>query len=176
MIRRYFIMSLFLNILCINAIVAQFINLQIRIEPELSATVEQNLSFGQIIINSGVTEIALGDVNMGVFNVRAYHTQNIFIELEFPDALLHNNPSVSDEIPIDLNIAYSNNGRNNYEEAIPLINNQGFLPVFAPSRVGDNNRSDIWKEMFLYVYGSITVGAIQEGIYNGEILLLVEYD
>ncbi|HCT52926.1 MAG TPA: hypothetical protein DF712_10735, partial [Balneola sp.] len=52
---------LFLSFIAFNnSVNAQFINLQLRIEPELSATVEQSLDFGTQVTNFGTRTIALG--------------------------------------------------------------------------------------------------------------------
>ncbi len=154
---------------------SQFINLQIRVEPELSATVEQDLNFGQLVINSGITEIRLGDVNMGIFNIRAYYTQNIYVSLDFPTALIHDNPAIKDVIPMDLDVAYNNTGSRSVFNSTELEGNEGFLPVTENVLVTQRNQ-EIWQELLLFVYGSIDVGNVNEGLYSGEILLFVDYD
>lgn len=163
-------------LICTTTLKAQFINLQIRVEPELSATVEQDLNFGQLVINSGPSIIELGDVNMGIFNIRSYYTQNVFIQLDVPEALTHNNPAVNDVIPIELGVAYNNSGNRNVDNSVILNENFGFLPIYNPASTGFTTNTEIWQEMYLYVFGSILVGNINEGEYNGEVTLLIEYD
>lgn len=153
---------------------AQFINLQLKIEPELSATVEQNLDFGTLISNSGRTEIQLGDVNMGVFSIRALHTQNVYLNLQYPDVLLHDNPGISEEIPLQLSMSYNNTGNNNAVNSLPLAANSGFISIHEITEL--DSRNDIWKQMYIYVYGAIEVGNIPNGVYTGEIVLSVDYD
>ena len=176
MINPRLVISLLIILASIEPANGQFINLQIKVESELSATVEQDLDFGELIINSGASFINLGDVNMGIFNIRAYYTQNVFVQLDYPRALTHTNPSVIDEIPINLEIAYNNSGTRNINDSEILENNLGYLPVFSATNDELNNTTEVWKELFLYVYGSIIVGNINEGEYSGEILLLIEYD
>ncbi len=153
---------------------AQFINFQIKIEAELSATVERDLNFGTQISNSGRTEIQLGDINMGVFSIRAYHTQNVYLNLQYPSALTNNNPAVNATIPLELNIAYNNTGNNAVESATPLPGNNGLVSVHERTEL--RNKNDIWKQLYLYIYGAIEVGDIPNGVYTGDILLSVDYD
>lgn len=163
----------FLFILFNTSINAQFINLQIKVEPELSIEVDQSLNFGNIVSNSGQQFINLGDVNMGVFNIKAIYTQSMFIELNTPEALLSDNPDVDDEIPIDLSVAFNNTGINDASNSILLANNQGYISVYNEST--GSQPSNIWQHLYLYVYGSIYVGDIPNGDYSGEILLQIDY-
>lgn len=153
---------------------AQFINLQLKIEPELSASVEQDLDFGTLISNSGRTEIQLGDVNMGVFSIKAFHTQNVYLNLEYPDVLRHDNPAVRDEIPLQLSMSYNNTGNNSAANSTSLATNNGFVSIHEDTDL--ETRNDIWKQMYIYVYGAIEVGNIPNGVYTGEIVLSVDYD
>lgn len=165
--------SILFSLFFVNTLLAQFINLQIQVESEISTTVEQNLNFGSLVTNVGQQSIDLGDVNMGIFSVRAFHTQNIFIELHTPDFLRHPNPAISENIPINLNVAYNNSGTNNSDRATPLEGNSGFVDM-NPSVTNDEN--DIWKILYLYVYGYIDIGNIPNGEYTGSVQLVVGYD
>ncbi len=159
-----------------GSVLAQFINLQIRIEPELSATVEQELDFGTFAINAGEQSIGISDVNAGIFSIRAYYTQNVFIDLILPPELTHINPAISDVIPIDLQLAYNNKGNRSSDEAVVLENNQGILPINEYGEIITSNSAEIWKEMYLFVFGSIYVNDIASGIYESDIVLSIEYD
>ena len=170
--RSVYILLLFLSLSPFAR--AQFINLQLKIEPELSATVEQDLDFGTLISNSGRTEIQLGDVNMGVFSIKAFHTQNVYLNLQYPDVLSNENPAVDDVIPIELNMSYNNTGNNNAVNSSPLSSNNGFVSVHENTEL--ENRNDIWKQLYIYVYGAIEVGNIPNGVYTGDIVLSVDYD
>lgn len=153
---------------------AQFINLQLTIDAELTATVEQPLDFGTQLTNAGRIDIGLGDVNMGIFSIRAFRTQNIFIELDYPTALRNPNPEVSEDIPLDLSLAYNNSGTNSIENATQLPAENGFISITENTQTAYD--SEIWKELFLYVYGSIDVGNVPNGIYSGDIVLTVDFD
>lgn len=163
--------SLFLIIVTSNYSSAQFINLQITIEPELSAQVEQPLTFGQMISNSGIQEIEIGDLNMGVFSIRAIRSQSLFLELNHPNALTSRNNN-GELIPLDLEIAYSNNGSNNVSDAQVLTNKAGAIKIAN----SNNNSGSYWRILYVYVYGAIDVGNIPNGIYTGDVTLFVNYD
>lgn len=155
---------------------AQFLNLQITIEPELSASVESDLSFGDLAINSGTFNVGLGDIGMGVFNIKAYHTQSIFISLDYPPALTHPNPTVIDQIPIDISMAYNNSGTNKAKSATILTNNAGYVPLNSNTHYTEIASAEIWKSVYIYVFGSISVGNITQGEYSGDVVLHIEYD
>lgn len=158
----------------ISPIQAQFINLQIKVEPELSATVEQDLDFGTQVTNSGRTEIQLGDVNMGVFSIRAFHTQNLYLTLQYPEQLINENPAVDDNIPIELDMAYNNRGNNNPANASFLPDNSGLVSIHENTQAEFDGK--VWKQMYIYIFGAIEVGNIANGVYTGDIVLSVDYD
>ncbi|MBR9916826.1 hypothetical protein GYB29_03855 [bacterium] len=154
---------------------SQFINLRLKIEPELNVSVEQSLDFGNVVSNSGYREVQLGDVRMGVFSIRAYYTQNIQINISVPQELININPAITERIPLQLEASYNNSGLNNINNAVPLTNNQGLISIYD----GDEHLAtsgDVWQEMFLYVYGGIDVGNIPNGIYTAEVVVSVTYE
>ncbi len=156
-----------------KVLTAQFINLQIQVESEISTTVEQDLDFGSLVSNVGEQTIELGDVRMGIFSIRAYHTQTIFVQLNTPEFLSHPNPAVSENIPLYLNVAYNNSGVNDSNRSIPLQGNSGYIEM-SPSTTTRTN--DIWKIFYLYIYGYIDIGNIPNGEYSGSVQLVVAYD
>lgn len=174
MIKCIAVMVLFLAYPWAGNVYAQFINLQLKVEAELSATVEQDLDFGTQITNSGRTEIQLGDVNMGIFSIRAFRTQNVYINLEYPDVLTPTQAQVDAEIPLELNLSYNNSGTSTVSNSTPLPSNNGMVSVHESTQFEFDN--EIWKELFIYVYGAIDVGNIPNGIYTGDIILSVDYD
>ena len=157
-------------------LVAQFLNMQIRVEPELSASVEQNLDFGDLITGTGQSFVNLGDINMGIFNIRAYYTQNIFVTLETPSSLIHQNPAITDEIPISLSIAYDNSNLPSAGNAIILSNNEGLVALYPQSEINNIQNNQVWQNLELYVFGFIEVGYISDGNYIGQVVLNVDYD
>ncbi len=157
-----------------SPLAAQFINLRLTVEPELRATVVQPLDFGTQITNSGSTTIELGDANMGIFSVRAYHTQNIFIDLQYPDALENNEAGIAADIPLELGMSFNNTGSDNPQNSTPLPLNKGLVSI--TQNTTPESEADVWKQMYIYVYGSIVIGNIPNGIYTGDIILNLDYD
>lgn len=148
---------------------AQFINLQVKVEPELSATVEQPLDFGTQVTNSGQTAINLGDLNMGIFSIRAFSNQLVFVELEYPDYLSLTDGN--DTIPMYLELSYNNSNENVYANARPLPENNGLIKISE-----HDNSEGLWSILYIYVFGSIDVGNVANGLYTGDIVLSVDYE
>ncbi|MDZ7807190.1 MAG: hypothetical protein U5K71_08740 [Gracilimonas sp.] len=170
----YILLSLLICLFATTSVSAQFINLRLTVEPELRATIVQPLDFGIQITNSGRTTIQLGDANMGIFSVRAYHTQNIYIDLQYPDALENSEPGVTADIPLELGMSFNNSGNDNPQNSTPLPLNEGLVSI--TQNTTPELEADVWKQMYIYVYGSIVIGNIPNGIYTGDIVLNLDYD
>ena len=165
------ILSLFFVLILPQALSAQFMNIQISIEPELSAEVEQVLTFGNVISNSGILEIKLGDLSTGIFSIRAIRSQSLYIQLIHPNALLRvNNPT--DQIPLSLQISYNNSGNNNVSNAQVLEGSSGAIIIDG----SEKNSGEFWLKLYLYLYGYIDVGNVPNGIYKGDVVLFISYD
>ncbi len=146
---------------------SQFVNIELTIEPELTASVEQNLDFGTIITGTGINQIGLGDFNMGIFSIRAINTQSVYVSMTHPKSLLNSSIQSSDEIPIELDFAY-NTIDNDPDKSSLLNNDMGYIDTFATS-------NETWHTIYLYVFGYINVGQVSNGMYEGDIFLNVEY-
>lgn len=166
-----------LSILSLEHIHAQFIDIQITIEPELSATVVNDLNFGQIATNTGENLIELGSTSMGIFSITGFKNQRVFLEVTYPNALLHQDPLVNAEIPLTINLAANNTGVEDYRSSFPINNDNALVNLHESSDPNSSsNDQNQWKVMYLYVYGSLIVGNIPNGRYQGDIYLSVEYD
>lgn len=111
---------------------------------------------------------------MGIFSIRAFHTQNIYIELQYPEALVNNEPGVEANIPLNLGMAYNNTGTENPQNSRPLPLNEGLVSI--TQNTTQELEAEVWKQMYVYVYGSIVIGNIPNGIYTGDIVLSLDYD
>ena len=171
LIRSYFFL-IFLLVFSATSSFAQFINIQLTIEPELSTRIEQSLNFGTQVTNSGIKQINLGDSGMGIFSIKALYTQEVKISLNYPENLesLENNA----KIPLDLSISYNNSGRDLPEESILIPNNSSYISIY--NREESLNPDQIWKELFIYVFGSIDVGAVPNADYEADVILNVDYN
>lgn len=167
----YFCTLCFSLLLCTTS-TAQYINIQIELEPELEAAVLSELNFGNIIVNSGAKKINLGDPSMGIFSINAINSQILRFELRSTNTLKHLNPEIKAFIPIDLQAAYNNSGVNKPEEATPFNGENMYL------QVNENARKDRfeWQTVYIYIYGFIDVGNVPNGIYEGELSLVIDYE
>lgn len=149
---------------------AQFLNIQIEIEPETNTRVEQSLDFGQVSTNTGLLQINPGDPNMGIFSINAVRTQRILLSMQTPDFLEH--PNLDAQIPMDLQLAYVNFGINDYRQSQPVVNTQEELVIYPPPNQPENE----WSSAYLYVYGSIDIGNVPSGVYVGDVTLSIEFE
>ncbi len=170
MIRVKFYILILLTIQLTNIAEAQFVNIEFEIEPELSASVEQNLSFGEQIAGAGQIDINLGDLNVGIFSIRAINTQSLHVMLNYPESLINSSNFTGDGIFLNLKLAY-NIDENNARTSTTLPNSLGLINL----NEHQTNDSDIWKLVYIYVFGSIEIGNVSPGIYEGNIHLNIEY-
>lgn len=150
----------------------QFLNVQIDVIPEIETLVEQPLDFGQIVTNSGLQQIELGDPNMGIFRIRALRAQRLFISLDSDEELRSQNPGNSQTIPIELQASYTQNGIDNYQSSTPLSSLFEDIVIESPPE----EPLSAWSSAYIYIYGNIDVGNVPAGTYRGEIVLTVIYE
>lgn len=151
---------------------AQFLNIQIDVEPSVDTVVEQRLDFGQMIAGSGLQEIPLGSPNMGVFHIRALRTQRMLISIDADPALVHSNPNINTSIPMEIFANYTNDGIDNFRVSSALSDELEMIIIETP----DNNPDDIWSGIYIYIYGSIDLKNVPLGTYSGNIVLTVVYE
>lgn len=173
MIKRSCIWSLLVASLLISEANAQFLNLDLRIEPELRAEVVKPINFGIVISNSGETKIELGQPNMGVFVLTSFRNQRITVDFDTPEALTHSNPEIEDIIDIKLEYSYVV-GEDDYRRSQPVLTETVTL---VPNNTAKSSRSsDIWESIYFYVYGTLNVDAIPNGEYLGNIVMNIDYE
>lgn len=173
MIRRLLAIVFAVLVCCLPVqVYAQFMNLQIEVEPELSVTVLQPLDFGTVVVNSGITEVTPGDPSMGVFSIDVINTQQLLVSFEKPDALLNQTSGQTGSIPIQINASYLSYNNDSVQLSTPIRRNpESFTINAAPGQ-----SSEIWARAYIYVYGSIDVQNIPEGEYTGELILNITYE
>ncbi len=155
-----------------GSIAAQFLNIQLDVEPEVETLVEQPLNFGEVITNSGRQVINLGDENMGIFRINALNAQHLILQLQSDEQLVHTDEEIEQAIPIEIEASFTNNGENDYRTSTQLDQNFSDITIEAPPQ----NPEAVWSAMYLYIYGSITIGDVPAGTYRGEIILTVIYE
>lgn len=154
---------------------AQFIHFSLQIESELQAVTLRSLSFGTVQQNSGAVNVSLDHENAGIFAITGNPEHIVMVNLEFPDKLYHEERSVSDTIPISIKAAYANRGKERVEDAQLFTHNTASFRMFeGKTKLTEHSiLSDVTA--YIYVFGGIQVGHIETGIYNGEVILQVEY-
>lgn len=147
---------------------AQFIDLQLEVDPEITTSTEQPLDFGTLTTNTGRRAIGLGSINMGIFSISALENQILLVTLDKPEELIHNNPAIQDIVPLDLYARYGYSSQN-YQDSYPLPE------VTNSIKVESNPEPGPWNTIYLFIYGSVNIGNIPDGVYTNEIVLDVEY-
>ena len=155
---------------------AQFVNISLRVEPELSAEVVSNLSFGQIVSNTGVKNIQRGDPGMGVLSIKGFNNQRVYISVFEPSALTHQNPAIKDEIQLDLKVSVNNTGNDDITNSFEIQGTNNLINIHEPENASVSGISKVWETLYLYVYGTLNIGNIPNGVYEGEIFFVIEYE
>lgn len=161
---------LFLFLFCFGSAPAnaQFIDLTLDIDSELTATTERPLDFGTLVTNSGRRMIEFGSFNMGIFSITALENQLLLINLQKPGELHHDNPAIEATVPLEL-IARYGYSRESYQ-------NSRLLPeATSHIQVQPNPEPGPWNTLYIFIYGSVNIGDIPEGAYTNQILLDIEY-
>ena len=153
----------------------------------------EDLDFGWLIQNEGSKYIDLN--NSKVIVIEAVEYLDIIVDITADDYMLQNGDlgCISDpscRIPYTLQVAYANRGTNNTANAIvmnvtsnvasaqfPVKYRGNAPPGPPPTPVYSGYNPAIYNESaYLYIYGSINVGAINSGSYFGQITIQVSYD
>ncbi len=167
-ISRILLTGIFLFTCLTPSIYGQFLDLRLNVNSRLTAETIRPLTFGTVVTNSGQVQINLGDIEMGIFSVTALEDQILLARLNTPDELSHENPEVTETIPLELESRYGYS-MVNYQNSYPMESNSNSIPVPA------NSGSSPWTTFYIYVYGAVNIGDVPDGTYSDEILLEVEY-
>jgi hypothetical protein len=155
---------------------AQFVNISLKVEPELSAEVVNNLSFGQIVSNTGITNIEKGDPGMGVLSIRGFSNQRVYISVFQPESLTHQNPGIKDVILFDLKVAANNFGYDDVTKSFEISGSNNLINIHDSDGGTNVGTSKVWETLYLYIFGTLEVGDIANGSYEGEIFFIIEYE
>lgn len=147
---------------------AQFIDLNLEIEPEVTAETQRSLTFGTIATNTGRHSVSLGDINMGIFSITALERQELLISINKPNSLSHNDSEVKQTIPIELFARYGFS-YDNFRDSNVLSGTTNNIFMEQDGEAGP------WNTMYIFIYGAIEVRNIPTGIYNAQVVLNVEY-
>lgn len=152
---------------------AQFVTIQIEIEPEVKAEVKQNLNFRRIVQLSGVNRVELGDPQMGIFSITGLYNMPVNLSFNIPEALYSESAEAGEEMPLDISVAYNNSGTDDYRTAT-LIESQNINLVMGADIPGQLSEES-WHTLYIYMFGEIYAGDISLGEYSNEIILEVNH-
>lgn len=152
---------------------AQFVTIQIEIEPEVKAEVKQNLNFRRIVQLSGVNRVELGDPQMGIFSITGLYNLPVNLNFIIPDALYSESAEAGEEMPLNISVAYNNTGTDDYRSAT-LIESQNINLVMGADAPGQLSEES-WHTLYIYMFGEIYAGDISLGEYSNEIILEVNH-
>ena len=165
---QYFALLVMILLTTISEAEAQFVDLRLNIDSKISVQTERSLNFGTLATNTGRQMIELGSVNMGIFSITALENQLLLVTLDKPTELIHNNPTIGDEIPLELFSRYGYSAQN-YENSYSLPGSTSTI------KVEPNPEPGPWNSIYLFMYGAINLGDVPDGTYSNQIILNVEY-
>ncbi|MEL7834046.1 hypothetical protein [Fodinibius sp. Rm-B-1B1-1] len=165
---KIFGLALLLCLLQANKTSAQFIDLRLDIDAEITAQTEQSLNFGTLSTNSGRRMIEFGSVNMGIFSITALENQLLLVTLDKPTLLNHDNPAIEETIPLELFARYGFSMQN-HEDSFPLPE------AVSNIKVEPNPGPGPWNAIYIFMYGTIDINDVPDGTYSNQIVLSVEY-
>lgn len=168
-IKKAFATIILLGCLAISAR-SQTVQFSMDVQPELGIEVLQDLNFGTVIANSGTHRVLLGDVQMGIFKIKALTAQSALLTLQKPDHLAPTAAGIQKNIPVSIYAAYSDQP-NSYNNVLNFRDNS--LQV----SLGNDNASlsPTWETGYVFIFGDIEVGEVSEGSYSGTLILNVTY-
>ena len=179
---------LIVGFLIIGSLIGQTIQFSIYVESELTATNEQDFTFGNLNPGVGVQTISLGDGGMGIISISGNSAMDVIVTMDSPTQLTHTGAS-SDVIPFTLEFAYANHNANDWSTAIPVssgnsarfkIRGRDSGPAGPPPdpSIRKNSTTPITADAtaYIYIYGQSTIGTIDSGSYTGIVTLTVNYD
>lgn len=147
---------------------AQFIDLRLDVDAKLTATTEKPLEFGTLPTNSGRRMIEFGSIDMGIFSITGLEGQMLLVTLNKPDLLRHENPAIEDVIPLQLFARYGYSTQD-YQNSIALPD------ATSNIKVKSNPEPGPWNTIYIFMYGTVNIDNVPNGVYSNQIVLNVEY-
>jgi hypothetical protein len=154
---------------------SQTVRFNMEVQPELEVEVLQDLNFGTVVSNSGISQIELGNPQMGIFKIRALATQSAILTLQKPDRLTQSaGQDTSNTVSLNLDAAYSPQA-SNYQDLLPFGNDMLQVTLSGDDEAPGNNEEQVWDTGYVFIFGNIDVGDIAPGAYSGTLVLNVAY-
>lgn len=194
--RKYlFLLFLLIPLLFTNKSIAQEINFGQYGEYTVSI---ENVSLGDfefegpIISGSGTYQVEL--IDSYVLSIIGVKYLDVGVTITGDGVLVNTDPNCTEPsqctIPFTLNSAYANRGQNNIADAViipvsannantrfPVLTRQQLPPGPPPPPPTEAfDQAQVEESAYLYLYGEISVGNINAGLYTGTINITVEYE
>ncbi len=147
---------------------SQFLNIEIPVKTESSADIHQKLTFNTFQPGTGLHKISVTDKTAGVYSMISYANQLVSVTVSKAVFLKH--ISHQDSIKLNIVAAYCNAGVNDPQKCIPFKNNKAFFKIYQSPAA-----EAFWKTAYIYLYGSLNIGDVHEGLFRGEVALRISY-
>ncbi|MEX0680851.1 MAG: hypothetical protein WD097_05670 [Balneolales bacterium] len=154
---------------------AQFLRLTLEVESELAAEEVSPLRFGEVMPNTGVIRIPIGDPDMGTYSISGPQNLMVNLSVDLPENLEMTGETVF-QVPAMLEVAYANRNENNVDHAIPISGGEVKFQLREDGASVVRGQPAPSATAFIYVYGEVIVDEIPPGIYNAEVNIEVEYE
>lgn len=135
----------------------------------LSVTAAQDLEFGDVVAGAGLVTKTNTDANIGKFQIVGQHNRRVLVTLNAPAALTNGASS----------IAYTPAAgfHDRRDDAANLAGTFAFTAGTATRqfRLRDASPPGALSQAFVYIYGSLNVGAVPAGAYSATFTLSAVY-
>lgn len=152
-----------------------------------------DLEFGTVIQNGGFSAIDIS--NAKTFSIEGVKYLDVLVDITADEYLFLGtdiacNGSNSNCIPFTLQAAFANRGDFDLNDAVnmtvlsnvataqfPILARENAPPGPPPTPVYNGYNPAVFNETaYLFIYGSISVGNVDSGIYTGNITISISYD
>ncbi len=170
----WFLIPLFVIVAGISPANAQVMHLEIRVDPEfgLGDLIMPDLT-AQAAPGDGLVQTDYGHENAGQLTLHTSENVHLIVTLSPPEYLVQDEDN---RLPLDLQMAYAHPGTNGPPDITPAADNTTIIRMHPGNQLINDMLSPPLKfETYLVLYGSVVVGGVSPGVYEGTVNLRVEY-
>jgi hypothetical protein len=140
--------------------------IQVAVASGLTVLAVQDLDFGAVVAGTGMTTVTLASADVGKLSIVGQQNKTVIVTLA-PPAQLRNGAAT---IPYTWGAAY-NEIVNNPADARTTV----FATTTANFRLRDSSLFQSYGAAYMWVYGSVNVGAVVPGVYTGTFTVTAHY-
>lgn len=145
---------------------SQGLTIQVGVASGLTVLRDRDLNFGTLVTNSGVTTVTLASANVGKLHIYGGQNRTVNITLVPPATLKFGTNT----------IPYTWGGAYNEQLNIPTDPTTVTLAATtATFRLRDTGPTGNYGQAYLWIFGSVTVGAVPPGVYSGTFTISAAY-